>query len=103
MKKLLMTVMLGALSVNANAGWFSDTYHEQGYDAGVEFGFNSTPCSKGKPIGRDSLSNMDIIWQPKNSITYTIGKTLVSGEDYADFRSGFWKGEKFGKAKCDIK
>ena len=68
MKKLMMlvTIVFVSFDVSANnllnfvsestskiGGWFSDTPYEQGYDAGVNYGFDLTVCSRNKPKNYD--------------------------------------------------
>jgi hypothetical protein len=101
MKKLMTLVMVGLFSFNASAGWFSDTYHEQGYDRGLEVGFGWTACSR-SGVG-EQIHTVKWNLQAKEQLDYFIKGNKVDKKDYDEFESGYWKGTKLGKSKCDIK
>ena len=103
MKKLLMTVVLGVLSCGVNAGWFSDTYYEQGYDRGVEVGFGWTACSRSGVGKQVHFMEMKDKTDYSAGFEYFIKGNKVDKKIYNEFMRGYEKGTKFGKTKCNIK
>jgi len=100
MKKLMMLAMVGLVSFNVSAKVWKCSYYEQGYDRGVEVGFGWTACSR-SGVGEQIHTlkwNLDF-----RKLDYFIKGNKVDKKDYDEFDSGFRKGTKLGKSKCDIK
>lgn len=122
---LLFALILTTVWANANAGWFTDSYYEQGYDTGMDYGYDISPCSRNKPknysyfLKAIMTKEGDWFGSAGSSVThsvvlgsyfrvelgteYSINGDKVSRVDFDDFSQGFEKGEILGKAKCDIK
>ena len=136
----MMLVMVGFVSFDVSANnllnfvseitpkigsWFSDTPYEQGYDAGVNYGFDLTVCSRNKPKSYDhfisAIMTKEGDWlgeagdsilhgihgggyfeRDELGIKYGLNGKNASKEDIRDFYKGFIKGSQFGNAKCDI-
>ena len=136
-----MLVMVGFISFDVSAnnllnfvseitpkigGLFSDTPYEQGYDEGVNYGFDITVCSRNKPKSYNhfisAIMTKDGGWlgeagdsilhgihgggyfeRDELGIKYGLNGKNASKEDIRDFYKGFIKGSQFGNAKCDIK